>query len=233
MSEEAVDDGATAAVRGAFKDPSTLLRWVSGMLIACSLAAFVALILRVLECLLLAQMASRIIAGADMMRAAQASDVRVEASSGLRAGIFLATCIPFGMWIYRANRNVRALGATDLKHSAGWAVGSYVVPFVNLVVPFVAMREIWRASLDPGNWHNARGTPLLGWWWFLWLANGASGWIAMSLLKGAHGIGMAQSASLTAAAQDIFQIALNVVAILLVRRITANQLAQAHVIDVF
>jgi hypothetical protein len=137
------------------------------------------------------------------------------------------------MWIYRASRNVRALGAVGLKHSAGWAVGSYVVPFVNLVLPFLAMREIWRASLDPGNWQDARSTPLLGWWWFLWLANGASGWIAMSMLKAAHGIGMAQSASLMAAGQDIFQIALNVVAIMLLRRITANQLAQANVVDVF
>ena len=32
------------------------------------------------------------------------------------------------------------------------------------------MKEIWKASADPGNWHQPRSA-LLPWWWFLWIVS--------------------------------------------------------------
>lgn len=86
-------------------------------------------------------------------------------------GLLLVTYVVAGMWIHRAAANVRALGATRLENTPGWAVGWYAVPFANLVKPFQAMNEIWRASRDPQRW-SALPTPLdLRVWWGLWLAS--------------------------------------------------------------
>jgi hypothetical protein len=53
------------------------------------------------------------------------------------------------------------------------------------------------------------------------------------MLKHADTAVAAQHASLVAAAQNVFNIALNVVALLLLRRITANQVGQVRLAEVF
>lgn len=226
---------APSAPRGElFRDPSTLLRWVAALLILGSLASLITLMLRGFEYFLLTQIEAGVFASRDaVMAAAAESDGRVVLSGNVRAILFFATCIPFGMWIYRASKNTRALGATGLRSSPGWAVGSYFVPIVNLFAPFIAMREIWQASADPGNWPAARRTPLLGWWWFLWLAAAVSGSVAQGILTKPGSMEAAKAGSLVASAQSLFYLALNIVAFLLIRRITANQLWQARIAQVF
>jgi hypothetical protein len=233
MTDTVQSQAATASSRGDFLDPTTLLRVVTGFLIAYIAATLLALVFRGLEYRMLVQFASGLIPSADVAAEAKASDAIVELTGGLRALVFFVTLIPFGMWIYRANRNARTLGAVGMKHSPGWSVGSYFVPIVNLFVPFLSMREIWRASLNPGNPESAPTTPLLGWWWFLWLGHNVSGWIAALMLKSIHTLDMALDASLVAAAQNVFGIAVAVVALLLVRRITENQLMQSRLVEVF
>lgn len=240
MSDTTENNGAPAVSefarteRDGFRDPGPLVQWITGLLALCSLAALVALVFRIFEYALLEQIASGAFSSQEeLMKAANASDSRVQLASGARAILFIATCIPFGMWIYRAAKNTRALGATGLQASPGWAVGSYFIPIVNFFAPFIAMREIWRASLDPGNWEAARSTPLLGWWWTLWIVNGLAGWLAQILLSHPSSVSDAESGSLVALIQNVTQIALNILALLLVRRITANQLWQSKIANVF
>jgi hypothetical protein len=96
-------------------------------------------------------------------------------------GLVALTFVLAGMWIYRAATNIRALGAEGLEITPGWSVGWYFVPFANLVKPFQAMNEIWRASQDPHHWERL-STPLeLRVWWSLWLAAGVLGNITMRM----------------------------------------------------
>ena len=81
----------------------------------------------------------------------------------------LLTAVCFGMWIVRANRNVRALGAEGLPFSPGSAVGSFFIPILNLFHPYQAMRDLLKASRSPANWNVQPGSPLLPLWWALWL----------------------------------------------------------------
>lgn len=83
--------------------------------------------------------------------------------------VYLITGILVCIWTYRANSNVRALGATGLRFSPGWAVGWHFVPIAWFWMPFSVMREIWRASASPDEWRRQPGSALLGWWWALWL----------------------------------------------------------------
>ena len=79
--------------------------------------------------------------------------------------ISLINSIAFLIWLYRASRNLVDAGAIDLKHSPCWTIGSYFVPFVNLVVPFKAMRELYNRSQGEEAWHAHADVGDVSAWW--------------------------------------------------------------------
>src|SRR6478735_8387327 len=59
--------------------------------------------------------------------------------TNLLLGLFFAiSAVPVAGWIYRAHANLREAGVAELRYSPGWSVGSFLVPLVNLAVPFWA-----------------------------------------------------------------------------------------------
>ena len=82
---------------------------------------------------------------------------------------FTGSLVFVGMWISRANRNLRIHGCDNLEITPGWAVGWYFVPFANLRKPFHAMREIWNASLFGGAANLTKSNSLLTRWWACWI----------------------------------------------------------------
>lgn len=58
----------------------------------------------------------------------------------------LGSVVPYLMWKYRAAVNARILDPAASRISPGMAVGSYFIPFVQLVIPCQAMAGIARAS---------------------------------------------------------------------------------------
>lgn len=85
-----------------------------------------------------------------------------------------------GRWIYRASANAHTF-SDEMTISPGWAVGWYFVPFMNLVRPYQAMREIWLASHFRGNWHGEPAPGMLGWWWGLWIVTSILGNLSFRL----------------------------------------------------
>jgi hypothetical protein len=89
------------------------------------------------------------------------------------------------LWQYRAHANLASLALGKLRFRPLLAVGTWFVPVANLVLPLVAMRELWRAS-DPfpeGLYRRKRWTnPLLWIWWAGFLAGLA--FVARGLLLG-------------------------------------------------
>jgi uncharacterized membrane protein len=86
--------------------------------------------------------------------------------------LYLATVVLFCMWLYRAYNNVRAFNPwRRLNHSPGWAVGSFFVPFVNLVVPYRAVKEVWQKSGPPDEAVLSEPGPPASFpiWWMFWL----------------------------------------------------------------
>jgi len=126
--------------------------------------------------------------------------------------------------------NVHALGAGGVD-SPAWAVGCFFIPFVNLVAPYTAMSQIWRASISAGDWQ-AENAPTVGIWWALWLIAGLGGWI-MILMAGQHGIDPALLRTRATMADTALDIARNVVMMIMVMRVRAAQNAQWHVADSF
>jgi hypothetical protein len=87
-----------------------------------------------------------------------------------RSLVSLATALAFFIWLYRANANVRALGAEDMMGTPGLGVGWFFIPLANLFMPYMTVRDVWRASARPRDWQGERAPVMIILWWICWLA---------------------------------------------------------------
>ena len=61
--------------------------------------------------------------------------------------VYLSTIVFFHLWLYRAHKNLRAFDPwCRTNYSAGISVGSFFIPFVNLALPYIAIKEVWQKS---------------------------------------------------------------------------------------
>lgn len=142
-----------------FSDPARLTRWTRGFLYAD-----------------LARLLAPLIAQALMMIVGpiQQSEVVGVVWWALKGFLFLGVAILLPAWTLRANHNARQLGASTMTFAPEWAAGWYFLPPGLFWKPYQVMQEIWKTSLDPRDWRSQRGSPLVGWWWALWLL---SAWV--------------------------------------------------------
>ena len=162
-----------------------------------------------------------------------ANDDRQSAVGGFLLVAHIALVVAFCMWVHRASKNLQALEVVGQRFSPGWAVGWWFVPIMNLFRPYQVTREIWRGShpsvtrQDPQAWHSAALTPILGWWWGIWLA---SNFVLLGAWRALTSDDVAAEELITAnyfsLASDALTIVAAVLAFMLVRGITANQEAK-------
>jgi hypothetical protein len=118
-------------------------------------------------------------------RAITADDLCAVAS-GIQIVTLLITAVCVLVWFYSAHKALRELGVEGLRYSPGWAVGGFLVPFLNLVRPYQVTQEIWKASnprrIDsPLAWKRGSGNPMVFSWWFCWLAQNITGQISFRM----------------------------------------------------
>ncbi len=106
------------------------------------------------------------------------NDTRQAAVAFINLVVYVALFVAFLLWLYRATKNVPALGNphSRVEYTPGWAVGSFFIPFANLYMPYKAVREVWGKS-DPAikseedlMFTPAASTPLVLVWWVSWIA---------------------------------------------------------------
>ena len=140
----------------------------------------------------------------------------------VQLAVYVCTAIVFFVWLYRANANARALGADDMMVRPGWAIGWYFVPLANLAMPFVAMRELWKASTRPKDWQAIPSPATIPLWWACWLIAGFTGIlsfrIGMEFAKEAN-----EAVQALAMASEIFEIGAALLLAQIVRGIQALQ----------
>jgi len=91
------------------------------------------------------------------------------------------------VWQYQAHSNARALPTKGMRFPPLAAVASWFVPVANLVLPMLAMRELWKATdtdRDLADWKRARTSPWLWLWWLSLL-----GAAALTFLAFRHALG--------------------------------------------
>lgn len=162
-----------------------------------------------------------------MAAAAQTNDLRVQSAAIVSGILGFVAGITFLFWVYRVSANAHALGAVDLGVSAGFAVGMYFIPIVNLFMPPIVMDQIWRASIDAKAWKAQRHSVLIPVWWLFQLTVTVSS-LALAL-AGRTGRDIETLKGLTAmliafyVADFIFRLTV----LLLIRRISAAQIDQS------
>ena len=226
-----------------FSSPEALSNWTKGLLVATLILTALAVISGVLQVELL----SRIAKGFGYtIEEATRSDSRQQVVGILRLLLLIATPVAFLIWFHRTHKNLPSLGQRRLIFTPGWAVGFFFVPFLNLVRPFQAMREVWHGS-DPGHLdldNTADGSgirdrlatpPLVGWWWALFLISGI---ISNIVARGGYfyplvnrTLAEAQTAGVLMVVSDLLDIPSALVTIRLVGRLTKWQAEKARLIS--
>lgn len=87
---------------------------------------------------------------------------------------YILAGIVFLVWVHRANKNLHAIGITDMQFSPGWAVGWWFVPFMNLVRGHTIVKELWQGSHSPGTsvGPDSPFPKMIDYWWGAWLLSG-------------------------------------------------------------
>lgn len=139
-------------------------------------------------------------------------------------GIVAVTAVVFLVWVYRASANAHALGFAALKFRPGWAVGWWFVPIANLIQAPRTILELYRVALagEPAARRSHIGSaPVVAWWLLILFANGADRYAA-GRIGSEEGFEPFRQALIAYIAGDVMILAAVVLAIWLVRRITAG-----------
>jgi hypothetical protein len=106
---------------------------------------------------------------------------------------YIASIVFFLMWLYRAYKNLEALKIRNLDSSAGWAVGYWFIPIVNLFKPFKIVSEVYNGS-DPEiakagyGFSDTTTTSTIGFWWACWVFSNIASRIASGIEKAAKDV---------------------------------------------
>jgi hypothetical protein len=103
--------------------------------------------------------------------------------------VSLVAPVLFLMWMYQASKNVHAFGRLGLTFTPGWCVGWWFVPFASMVMPYQALKEIFRASAPTANvgadadvaWRTGTVPSTFLLWWGTYVTNGFVGLVAVGL----------------------------------------------------
>lgn len=204
--------GLAPLSRGFAKDPTQLTRFLVAMLWAylgaCGAAALVSVFA------LITGQASQ--PETDDL---SAHDLIMLAVSLPQVLIVMVTGVTFLMWIHRANRNARGLGAQGMTFTPGWSVGWYFIPIANFWKPYQAMKEIWRASAHPADWQ-AHGAPsLLPAWWTWWMISSILSNMSFRLTMRAETSGELVASEVVSLISSLVDFPLCLISIRLVREI--------------
>ena len=95
--------------------------------------------------------------------------------------VLIIALIFYFIWVRRAYRNLHSLQLKPTEYSSGWAIGSYLVPILNLFRPYNMMKEIWFGSQPIPSEENAyeleshlgmSSTGFLQLWWAFFIIDG-------------------------------------------------------------
>ncbi|MBX9686874.1 MAG: DUF4328 domain-containing protein [Candidatus Obscuribacterales bacterium] len=77
----------------------------------------------------------------------------------------------FIVWARRAFRNLPLLGASGARSKEWYVTWGFLIPFANLILPFLLLNEVWKGS-DPDkaiseDWQQEKNCGLINVWWAL------------------------------------------------------------------
>jgi hypothetical protein len=145
---------------------------------------------------------------------------------------WLASLSLFLIWFYRANANARAMGAEDLMGSPGLSVAWFFIPIAFLFMPYVVVRDTWKASEAPRDWQGRSAPPLVGFWWAAMLLANLTATISIGIaLEG--GSGADEALGVLDLISNLGSVAAGLLGAQLVAGIQGRQVSPAHLGETF
>ncbi|PJE96886.1 serine/threonine protein kinase [Streptomyces carminius] len=152
-----------------------------------------------------------------------------DAMAGLGLLFGLPVVVLWVLWFWRARANAEVFAPGRIRHSQGWAIGSWFTPAICLFMPKQIVNDVWDHSdpaADRGNWYGPRrrGTRgLLNSWWTLWLCMLLGGILEWESWYESGTVGDAQGAAAYSIVLDLVELPATLLAILVVLRLTGMQ----------
>jgi hypothetical protein len=116
------------------------------------------------------------------------------------------------------------MGSKQTEITPGWAVGYWLVPFVNLFRPYMTMKELWQRSASANAAGVVTAAPaLLGLWWAAYLGAGFTGRAAAMTSSDATQLRDLSNSTLWSVVSNGMLILAGVFLILVVRQIDRAQ----------
>lgn len=146
--------------------------------------------------------------------------------------VYVATIVAFLMWLYRSYENLPSFGVrpNDIQYSSGWAVGSFFVPFVNLVIPYRAIKELWSKSVPKAIEMFSDPAPPVFFplWWATWLISNIANNIYLRLSW--RGALTPENDAALGALTSLLDILAAILALMVVREIDSQQAESAALV---
>lgn len=212
-----------------FKDPTSLYKWARILILSTIGMCVIGIISGFMQHQLLEEIGSGIyayISDEEFYLKVDRNDQRQSIIGIIQVLIYIVQGIVILMWIYRANKNLRALGVQHMRFSAGWAVGWYFIPILSLWKPYQALKEIFIRSenLIPGAIHSKQS--LLPIWWTLWIITEIVGRIILkSAMRNDLSIDGYIMLNLFTITGDAIDLLLNIIFLLIISTIHNCQMA--------
>ena len=187
LEKEAVipgpDHSGMAGPAGSYRSAATLAVWVSILSLVSAGVAALAMLSSAYQIQLLDIFR---FGGSVPSGLVEVQDARYFLLMAIEFGADLGSLIVFLVWVYRANRNARSLGADGMQYTPGWSVGWFFVPIMGLFMPYFAIKEIYQASTSNAaeNWQQAAVSPVLGIWWAACVLSGVTHYEPLKVLLG-------------------------------------------------
>jgi Domain of unknown function (DUF4328) len=223
--------GVALPLPGGFVPLRPLARWAIFALFLVALMDLVAVWSDLRELSLV----NKLINGEDVpLSTIDSNDTRQSAVGWAAVIVFFVTVVVFLRWFSRGYKNLVPLGSGDLRYRPGWAIGAWFVPILALWRPKQIANDIWRAS-DPDDpdllfWHEKAVPALLTVWWAAWIIIGQIGSAVLRAAFGSDTPEKIRTSDRADLALSVADIATCVLAVLVVRSITARQDARAAVL---
>jgi heme exporter protein D len=173
----------SASDKAVYRPAATLVRWVTFLYVTRAAILAAVALLNVYQIALLDVFQA---GGTVPLALAESQDLWQRVLAGIEMSVDLPPVILFMMWVYRASKNARALGAEGMEYTPGWSVGWFFVPVASLIMPYLALKELWKASSPTpvGTWRQVGVSSLLPVWWTVWILGAVTNFSSIDVLLG-------------------------------------------------
>lgn len=146
------------------------------------------------------------------------------AVTGLFYVALVGTAVVFICWLRRVRANADLLVPNGHQHGAGWVIGAWITPFVQFWFPWRLVVDCWQASgpVDADGQRRPVSQSLVSLWWAAWLGSILVTRV-QAMMERSGGVDSPGSALGVELVADGLRVVAAVLAVLVVRRLTAMQ----------